>query len=139
MSYRIRLTAATLVAAAAALSASDAGAQQASTPDSVTHRLPAIVSTPTEGLFGRVWNMQARRWEVVRLQQENRQLAHELKRYDRKVAQLEEKLDSLKAVEAEKQRQVIAIENAAAEVRARRLALEARLRAADEKVAKRGW
>ena len=75
----------------------------------------------------------------MRLQQENRQLAHELKRYDRRVAQLEGKLDSLKAVEAEKQRYIAAIENATAQVRAQRLALEARLRAADEKVARRGW
>jgi hypothetical protein len=57
-------------------------------------------------------------------------LQNELKGYDRKIVRLEKHLDSLKTIVAPaKEREIARLDNATAEVRARRLALEARLEA----------
>lgn len=139
MSYKIRLVAAAVALAAASVFASDADAQQASPPDSTTHRLPAVVSrSSNESIFGRIWNMQERRYEVIRLMHENRMLAEELRRHDKHIAKLEIRLDSLRAIEQEKQRQIATIDSLTAATRAQRLELEARVRAMEETVAKKG-
>ena len=138
MSYKIRLVAAAVALAASSVFASDADAQQAQ-PDSATHRLPAVVSRGSnESIFGRIWNMQERRYEVIRLMHENRMLAEELRRHDKHIAKLEVRLDSLRAVEQEKQREIALIDSLTATTRARRLELEARVRAMEETVAKKG-
>ena len=140
MTSKLRLLAGALALAAGSVLASDAGAQEATPPDSATtHRLPAIVSRgSTESLFGRIWNMQERRYEVLRLMHENRLLAEELRRHDKHIAKLEVRLDSLRAIEREKQQQIARIDSLTAETRAQRLALEARLRAMEETVARKG-
>ena len=139
MSSRIRLIAGALALAAGSLFASDAEAQQASQPDSATHRLPAVVTrSSNESLFSRIWNMQERRYEVIRLMHENRMLADELRRHDKHIAKLKVRLDSLQAVEREKQRQIAAIDSLTAVTRAQRIELENRVRAMEEMVAKRG-
>jgi chromosome segregation ATPase len=57
-------------------------------------------------------------------------LQNELKGYDRKIVRLEKHLDSLKTVVAPaKEREIARLDSATAQVRARRLALEARLEA----------
>ena len=140
MSFRSNVFAATFVAAAALLSASSAQAQGDPKPDTVTtNRLPAIVSTAElENIFRRFWNMQENRQTVIDLERGNRQLERQLAEYDRRIVRLETKLDSLKAREAEMQRQIQMIDSAAAATRAARLALEARLRPLEETVAKGG-
>lgn len=140
MTSRIRLLAGALALAAASVFAPDAGAQQASPPDSAaTHRLPAIVSRAnTESMFSRIWNMQERRYEVIRLMHENRLLAEELRRHDKHIAKLEVRLDSLRVVEREKQLQIARIDSLTAATRAQRMALEQRLRAMEETVARKG-
>src|SRR5688500_9192617 len=139
MSYKIRLAAAAIALAASSVFASDAHAQQAPQPDSATHRRPAVVSRASnESIFSRIWNMQERRYEVIRLMHENRMLAEELRRHDKHIAKLEVRLDSLRAVELEKQRQIATIDSLTAATRAQRLELEARVRAMEETVAKKG-
>lgn len=54
----------------------------------------------------------------------NRVLAKQLASYDRRIAQLEAKLDSLRIESAHKWRDARAMESAAAEARERRIALE---------------
>lgn len=138
MSSRIRKFAGAVALAAGCTLAAEADAQQASVPDSSTHRLPAIVSrASSESMFSRVWNMQERRYEVIRLMHENRLLVEELRRHDRHIAKLEVRLDSLRAVEEEKQRQIARIDSLTAETRAQRRALETRLRAMEEIVARK--
>ena len=138
MTSRIRLLAGALTLAAASVFASDAGAQQAS-PDSATHRLPAVVSRASnESVFSRIWNMQERRYEVIRLMHENRLLAEELRRHDKHIAKLEVRLDSLRAIEREKQLQIARLDSLTAATRAQRLALENRIRAMEETVARKG-
>ena len=138
MSFRIRRFAGAVALAAGCTFAAEAGAQQATTPDSSSHRLPAVVSRASnESLFGRIWNMQERRYEVIRLMHENRLLVEELRRHDKHIAKLEVRLDSLQAVEREKQRQIARIDSLTAETRAQRVALETRLRAMEEIVARK--
>ena len=138
MSSRIRKFAGAVALAAGCTFAAEAGAQQASAPDSSTHRLPAIVSRgSSESMFSRIWNMQERRYEVIRLMHENRVLVEELRRHDRHIAKLEVRLDSLRAIEREKQRQIARIDSLTAETRAQRKALETRLRAMEEIVARK--
>lgn len=138
MTSRIRLLAGAITLAAASVFAPDAGAQQAS-PDSATHRLPIVVSRASnESMFSRIWNMQERRYEVIRLMHENRLLAEELRRHDKHIARLEVRLDSLRAIEREKQLQIARLDSLTAATRAQRLALENRIRAMEETVARKG-
>ena len=139
MTSKLRLLAGAVALAAGSMFAADAGAQEARRPDSTTHRLPAVVSHGSnENLFSRIWNMQERRHEVLRLMHENRILVEELRRHDKRIAKLEVRLDSLRAIEREKQRQIAQLDSARAETRAQRMALEERIRALDETVAKKG-
>lgn len=57
----------------------------------------------------------------------NRILAKQLASYDKRIAQLEARLDSLRIESAHKWREAREMENAAAEARERRVALERRL------------
>lgn len=129
MSFRSHVIAAALVAAAGALAAAPAQAQTASTPDSsASTTLPPIITTAErEGLLGRIWNMQERRNEVIELERGNRRLKHELRAYDRRIVELELRLQVLQLREAEMKRAIRAIDSATAATRAARLELEARL------------
>ena len=139
MTSKLRLFAGATALAAGCILASDAGAQQAAPPDSASHRLPAVVSRANnESMFSRIWNMQERRYEVLRLMHENRLLAEELRRHDKHIAKLEVRLDSLRAVERAKQQQIARIDSLTAATRAQRLELEGRLRAMEEMVARKG-
>jgi len=57
----------------------------------------------------------------------NRLLARELARYDRRIVELEKKLDSLKAVAAERWKVARGMEDAALAAREERVAMERRL------------
>jgi len=140
MSFRRNVIAAAFVAATGALFAAPARAQVTTPPDSISaNRLPPIVSTAErEGLLSRIWTMQEKRREVLELERGNRQLRHELEGYDRKIVQLEQRLDSLQVQEARMKLQIRAIDSATAATRAERLALEARLRAMESRLARGG-
>ena len=139
MTSTFRLLAGALALAAGSVFASDAGAQEAPRPDSASHRLPAVVSRGSnETLFSRIWNMQEKRNEVIRLMHENRMLAAELRRHDKHIAKLEVRLDSLRAIERKKQEEIAQLDSAAASTRAQRLVLEERVRALEETVARKG-
>jgi hypothetical protein len=129
MSFRRNVIAAALVAAAGALIASPARAQTTTTPDSAgIQTLPPIVTTAErEGLLGRIWNMQERRNEVIELERGNRRLKHELRAYDRRIVELELRLQVLQLREVKMKRVIQAIDSATAATRAARLELEARL------------
>jgi hypothetical protein len=129
MSFRRNVIAAALVAAAGALIASPARAQTTTTPDSASiQTLPPIVTTAErEGLLGRIWNMQERRNEVIELERGNRRLKHELRAYDRRIVELELRLQVLQLREVKMKRVIQAIDSATAATRAARLELEARL------------
>jgi hypothetical protein len=111
----------------AILCATSAGAQ-APMPDSTrVGTLPTVTVTadaPGGNWLTRAWD---RRQAVVSLMEENRRLAGVLRREDARVARLEKHLDSLKRVDAERRAALATIQDSVTAVRARRLALEARL------------
>ncbi|HUF27254.1 MAG TPA: hypothetical protein VMM18_09780 [Gemmatimonadaceae bacterium] len=124
-----RLLAVTIVAAAASFAATPAQAQQSTTSDTASPRLPAVVTTARkpEGLLSRVWHMDERRREVILLEQENRMLKRRIRQQDRQIARLEVRLDTLKAQERRMTDELALIDSATTATRLRRAQLEAQL------------
>lgn len=119
-----------LGAAFLALSAASLSAQAAPAPDSTRVTTLATVTVTAEdgNWLSRADDM---RKGILFLTEENRRLASELRVQDAKVIELSTKLDSLQKVEASQQAAIATINDAVAETRARRRALEARILAAE--------
>ena len=127
---RTHLVLSFVLALAVAGAARPVAAQQAQAPDSSVgvdstvrvRKLAPVVITAEKA--------KASRAGVLALMEENRRLAGVLAEHDRKVEQLAKRLHHLQThVTDSVNRQIASIDGAAAETRARRLALEARLAA----------
>ena len=115
--------------------AAQAAAQDAQRDSVVgSNVLPTVTVTAKpapSNVFSRAWHMQEDRAQVLAMMDENRRLAAQLRGYDKEVARLEKRLDTVKGEYDRKAAAVAATESQAAETRRRRLELEAKLRQAD--------
>ena len=126
------------IAVAAVLSAalaSHASAQAGQSGNVVgSNVLPTVTVTAKRAqpnVLSRAWHMQEDRAQVLAMMDENRRLAAQLRGYDKEVARLEKRLDTVKGEHDRKVAAIAATDSLTAETRRRRLELEARLRQAD--------
>jgi hypothetical protein len=106
-------------------------AQTVPTPDSTkVATLTTVTVTPSGNWFTRADDL---RKSVTDAMAENRRLAAVIRMQDAQMAQLSERLDSLKRVEFVQKVRIAAIDDSVAATRARRRALEARILAAESK------
>lgn len=89
---------------------------------------PVTITAPRPGTVYRIAHIDEQRQYVLGLLAENRRLAADLRRTDRKVEQLEDRLDMAKADRDRRVAGIAAVDSAAAETRRMRLELEEKLR-----------
>jgi peptidoglycan hydrolase CwlO-like protein len=119
-----------LAAVIAALPFARAGAQSSATPDRPVGELaPVTVTAKSQSVFGRAANLEADRNQLNAMNRENRRLGAVLDRQDKEILKLEGRLASAKAENDRKVAQIEATEKEIAELRKRRQALEAALKA----------
>jgi hypothetical protein len=129
---RLRLLAATLAVAGLAVLPRAARAQQSAEPADSTVRareLVPIVITAEEKKKQSWLQRLGLRSRYSQIERENKEMERTLAFYDRKIARLEAHLDSLKTVVRDSMMKDLArIDSTTHEIRARRLALEARIK-----------
>ena len=124
-----------IAAVLSAALASHASAQATQSENVVgSNVLPTVTVTAKRAqpnVLARAWHMQEDRAQVLAMMDENRRLAAQLRGYDKEVARLEKRLDTVKGEHDRKVAAIAATDSLTAETRRRRLELEAKLRQAD--------
>ena len=124
------------MAVLAGIPRSSLGAQEILPADSVpsaARLAPVVVTAPVAEKKGGLLRRLGARARITELERGNRELERQIRIYDRRIEQLETHLDSLKTVAAERERYITATDSVTAQIRARRLALEARLAALEKR------